>query len=139
MDNLDVKLIGPGLWHMIHLLALNAVTDVSKKSFILTINTLCDNFICESCKPHFRKFIDDHSFNHYWNIQYKKEGDYGFFKWSWELHNAVNKRIGLQTFAFEDALFKYKNYVCHDCNKIDPILVKVKESVKPVFNLISYY
>lgn len=145
----EIDIIGPGLWHVIHMLSLNATTDITKESFILTINTLCNNFGCDSCKPHFRQFIDDHPFKNYWHIQYKKEGDYGFFKWSWELHNSVNKRLKKQHVSFEDALFKYKNYICKDCDKDkkNQILVKINpvrdglsapdETHK--LNLISYY
>lgn len=146
----EIDIIGPGIWHVIHMLSLNATTDITKESFILTINTLCNNFGCDSCKPHFRQFIDDHPFKNYWHIEYKKEGDYGFFKWSWELHNSVNKRLLKKHVSFEDALFKYKNYICKDCDKdkkLNPILVKInpvrdgltapEETYK--LNLISYY
>lgn len=140
MSTFDIKIEGRGMWFMIHTLALHANTDELKGAFILTINTLYENFGCESCKPHFRKFLDDYPIKNYWHIKYKGE-DYGFFKWSWDFHNDVNKRLKKPILSFEDVLFRYKNYVCKNCDKKinNPILVEVKEKEPYTLNLLSNY
>jgi hypothetical protein len=149
MSSFDVKTEGKGIWFVIHTLALNATTDIQKESFILTMNVLCDNFGCDTCKSHFRKFIDNYPLKSYWDITYKAE-DIGFFKWSWELHNIVNKALKKHQISFDEALFKYKNYVCKNCDKSGPILVEVKNNnannthynntiIAETFNLVSHY
>lgn len=136
MNSFDIKIEGRGIWYVIHTLALHANTNPLKESYILTINTLADHFGCETCKPHFKKFIVDNPFKKYWHIKYNNE-DLGFFKWSWELHNFVNKRLNKPILNFEDVLFNYKNMVCHDCHD-NPILVQIKNET-PTLNLVSYY
>jgi len=134
--NYDIRIEGAGVWYVIHTLALHTNTDLAKDAYIITINTLCDHFGCESCKPHFKQFIIEHPFHKYRHINYKGE-DYGFFKWSWELHNSVNYRLNKPIISFEDALFKYKNNTCTDCDKINnPILIEIE---KKNLNLLSYY
>lgn len=124
----DVKKDGSGIWFVIHTLALHANTDVLKESFILTINTLCDHFGCDTCKQHFRKFINDYPLKTYWYFKYNGE-DLGFFKWSWDLHNVVNKALNKPQLSFDNALSKYKNYICKNCgDKKNPILVEVSSN-----------
>jgi len=141
----DVTQHGSGIWFVIHTLALHANTDVLKEAYIITINTLCDHFGCETCKEHFKNFINKYPLRSYWKLFYKGE-DLGFFKWSWELHNIVNKVLKKQQISFDDALSKYKNYICKNCDKkVNPILVEVtKNEIKnetndKTFNLISNY
>ena len=107
---MDIKKSGSGIWFVIHTLALNVKQD--KHAFEWSINTLCDNFGCDTCKPHFRKFIDEHPLK---NFNYKNE-EVGYFKWTWELHNDINKRLNKPTLSFDDALSMYKSTVCKNCN-----------------------
>lgn len=86
----DPAKIGPGIWFKMHMDAIKAITDALKDAFIININALCDNFKCKKCQPHFRKFIDTHPLQNYWNIRDGQGRDIGFFKWTWELHNQVN-------------------------------------------------
>lgn len=87
----DPVKIGPGIWFIIHTDAVKATTDPLKIAFEININAICDNFKCKKCQPHFRKFIDTHPFINYWNIRDAMGRDIGFFQWTWELHNEVNK------------------------------------------------
>lgn len=144
----DIKKDGSGIWFVIHTLALHATTDILKESYILTINTLCDHFGCDTCKQHFRKFINDYPLKSYWHFNYKGE-DLGFFKWSWDLHNVVNKALKKPQISLDDAIAKYKNYICKNCDKKNPILVDVTTnsntsntfitSSNETFFLASYY
>jgi len=83
--------IGPGIWFIMHTNAVKAITDPLKMAFEINVNAICDNFKCKKCQPHFRKFIDTHPFINYWNIRDAMGRDIGFFQWTWELHNEVNK------------------------------------------------
>jgi hypothetical protein len=134
-----VKNSGPGIWFVIHTLALYAKNDKAKEAFVVSINLLCDNFGCETCKPHFRKFIDTHDLKKYWHVNFDFEDDVGFFKWTWELHNEVNKKLNKPIVAFEDALYDFKNNICKNCDtpKANPILVAVPVKEEITFKLVS--
>src|SRR6516164_8728351 len=114
----DIQKLGPGIWFVIHTLAYHATTDQLKETFNLTINTLCDHFGCDTCKPHFTQFILSHPL-----IKYKD-----YFKWSWELHNEVNKILNKPQMKYETALQQYKNNTCQNCTaKLpNPFLIPVK-------------
>jgi hypothetical protein len=115
----DPAKIGPGIWFSIHIEAVHATDDNSKNKFITNINNLCDNFKCQKCKPHFRKFIDTHPLTNYWNIKDNHGNDIGFFKWSWELHNQVNKFLNKPQPSLSDAYSYYSSSsvgICFDCH-----------------------
>lgn len=114
----DPTKIGPGLWFQIHTSAVLATTDALKDAYIIYINGLCDNFKCMKCKPHFRKFIDTHPLDTYRKIVDSLGRDIGFFQWSWELHNQVNRFLGKYEPTLEEAYAFFSNQdagVCFDC------------------------
>lgn len=116
----DPVKIGPGIWFNMHIDAVYATSDLLKKNFIIKVNNICDNFKCKKCQPHFRKFIDTHPLKNYWNIRDKKGNDIGFFKWTWELHNQVNKFLNKYQTTLEESYAYYSNAdsgVCFDCGK----------------------
>lgn len=153
----DIKRTGPGIWFSMHLDAIIATTDPLKLAFERKVNHLCDNFKCKTCQPHFRKFIDTHPFSKYRNIKDSKGRDIGYFKWTWECHNQVNRFLGKPQPSLEEAYDYYSNSdagVCFDCGSktkeepmpelvsraIPPILTKYMETgeIKPKpFRLIS--
>lgn len=98
----DPAIIGPGIWFNMHSTALQATTDYLKQAFIKNTNTLCDAFKCQTCQIHFRKHLDNTNFQNYWNLTYKGK-DIGFFKWTWEFHNIVNKKLKKPEPTFEEA------------------------------------
>jgi len=114
----DPAKIGPGIWFTMHIDAIGATNDKLKESFIININALCDNFKCKKCQPHFRKFIDTHPLKNYWDIKDDKGRDIGFFKWSWELHNQVNKFLNKYQPTLDEAYNYYSDSeigACFDC------------------------
>lgn len=128
--------VGPGIWFSLHTSAIKATTIGSKESFILFVNSVCDNFKCMKCKPHFRKFIDTHNFKNYWNIKHKGH-DIGFFKWTWELHNEVNKFLGKYQPSLEEAYLYYTSAdmgVCFDCGGEEKG-IPMSEDVPPILRL----
>lgn len=118
----DPKIIGPGIWFKIHIDAVYATTDELKESFIINVNNLCDNFKCKKCQGHFRNFIDTYSLGDYWNISDVKGRDIGFFKWTWELHNQVNKFLHKYQPSLDEAYEYYidnKVGACFNCGDDD--------------------
>lgn len=114
----DPVRFGPGVWFSLHIDAINALTESLKLAFEIKVNTLCDNFKCKICVPHFRHFIDTHPLRTYWHLYNNKGQDIGFFKWTWELHNQVNKRLNKSEPSFEQAYNYYSNPevgACFNC------------------------
>jgi hypothetical protein len=160
----DPAKIGPGIWFKMHTDAIMATTDSLKEAFIININATCDNFKCKKCQPHFRKFIDTYPLKNYWNIKDSKGRDTGFFRWTWELHNQVNKFLGKYEPTFEESYEFFSDNeagACFNCGNnrlptntssdntnveqrtraIPPILSLYRESgeIKPQpFRLISH-
>jgi len=132
----DAKELGRGLWFIIHLDGVHAVTDAGKQSYETRMNILCENFKCKSCQPHFRKFIDTHPFKLYWNIKDAKGRDIGMFKWSWEFHNQVNRFLKKYEPTLEEAYAYFSNAdagACFDCNKTVPELRS--RAIPPILSL----
>ncbi len=114
----DPAIVGPGMWASLHIDAVHAVTDDLKRAFVINTNAKCDNFKCAKCKPHFRSFINSNPFEKYWNIKNNDGKDIGFFKWTWELHNQVNKRLNKTITTFDEAYAYWSNKnegVCTKC------------------------
>ena len=82
-----------GIWFMLHMLAVEAITSTLKDAFVHNVLILCARFPCQKCKHHFQHFIDTHPFSNYRYIRDQQGRDIGFFQWTWELHNAVNARL----------------------------------------------
>lgn len=151
MSDFDIRIEGRGYWSMIHMLAYYAITEPLKQSFLLTINQLSEHFGCEKCRMHLVNYMKIVPIKNYWY------SERGLFKWTWELHNHVNQRLNKPLITLEDALNRYKNFVCQHCDDdvlqpvqpVQPIQPSIKSSilvpVDPedktvnILNLISYY
>ena len=123
----DPVKVGPGVWFKLHTDAVKAITDALKEAFIINVNATCDNFKCKKCQPHFRKFIDTYSLRNYWNIRDAKGRDIGFFQWTWELHNQVNKFLGKYQPSLEESYEFFADAdagACFNCggNSVGPLL-----------------
>lgn len=127
----DPVKIGPGIWFKMHIEATKATTDPSKIAFVENINAVCDNFKCLKCKTHFRKFIDTHHFRSYWSIYDDHGKDIGFFQWTWELHNQVNKFLGKYQPTLAEAYAFYTNAEAGTCATCAPAPEKT-EVTKPL-------
>lgn len=127
----DPVKIGPGIWFKMHIDAVKATTDNLKEAFEININNTCDNFKCKKCQIHFRRFIDMHPFHKYWKIIDSQKRDIGFFKWTWELHNEVNKFLGKVEPGLEEAYNFFSNVdegACFNCNSV------IEHSSTPIIN-----
>lgn len=104
------------IWFSVHMLAINARTQASKEAFGKYMELLSLNLPCAKCRKHLKQHIEkDHPASHY------DEPD-GCFRWSWILHNKVNKFLKKTEVKYEDAYDFYKNlenFGCdlEDCNE----------------------
>ena len=107
-----------GIWFTLHTYSIVCNTYALKQSFVILINALLNNFKCLECKSHFKQFIDTHPISHYFNMTDTHGRDSGLFKWTWECHNEVNKRLHQYQPSFEEA---YAVYSGDDNQTIKPL------------------
>lgn len=120
---------GPGIWFKMHIDAVEATTDNLKIAFEINIHALCDNFKCKKCQTHFRKFLDKYPLRNYWNIYDDDGKDIGFFKWTWEFHNAVNKYLRKYQPSLKEAYAFYSSPEVGTCTKCG--VNKQKDDIEP--------
>lgn len=91
--NGDPKVVGPGVWYVIHLKAKESINNDKIDEFIDFMETLSYKFGCSNCRKHIQAYIKDHPFEDLRNIQNSDDEKIGMFKWAWLFHNAVNTRL----------------------------------------------
>ena len=119
----DPVKVGPGIWFTLHTNAVKATTDPLKLAFDAYVSALCDSFKCKKCQQHFRKFIDTHPLVNYWDIRDISGRDIGFFQWTWELHNEVNKFLGKYQPSLQEAYDFFSDSeagACFNCGASSP-------------------
>lgn len=110
----DPKIIGPGVWHMLHTEAINSTTEDTKNHFEKTVLNLELTFPCEKCKSHLSAFIKKYPLRDYRN---------DFFLWTWILHNAVNKHLNKYQPSLEEARAAYQiEFRCTSCGEASATL-----------------
>lgn len=101
-DNSNPKYIGPGYWSFIHTQAVYATTDETIDQFINIMEHIKDTFPCKQCKIHIEKYFKKHPIEFYRN-----GNEMDMFRWAWEFHNAVNKRLKKPTLSYASAISLY--------------------------------
>ncbi len=107
---MDPKIIGPGIWFIIHHKASKAITLETKLEFIQFIKELSIEFPCVVCSEHMIEYIKNHPFDSFMDITVD-DRDIGMFKWSWIFHNNVNTRLRKSYMDWNTA---YKIYLSSD-------------------------
>jgi hypothetical protein len=82
---------GPHFWTTLHIACL-ACEDY--KTIVVFVEGYKDIIPCLSCRQHFETVLEENPV--------PEAGDY--FKWSVDVHNIVNVRLGKPQFSYEDAL-----------------------------------
>jgi thiol oxidase len=105
----DPKYIGPGIWVLMHIKAINAIDFTTKIDFLHFIDYLCNYFPCDVCRMHIIQYVESNPPLNYFTIPD------GLFYWSWMFHNAVNQRLGKSTVDYNTAKQWYSSSgICHD-------------------------
>jgi len=96
MIQLDARpeVIGPGYWVNMHLVARRANTEPAKRAFRDYLRLLAETFPCEKCRLHIQEYLAAHPIERSWTVLTTKGEDMGMFKYSWEFHDQVNRRLG---------------------------------------------
>lgn len=116
---------GSKIWKEIHELAARAKTDRLKEEFDIMIRRKQEDFKCLECREHFGAYLRDKPPHRYRNFETKEGLGDGYFYWSWEFHESVNKRIGKKSFPYEKA-YEHYHGPCY-MNNISKALHLLKE------------
>jgi len=112
-NNVNIQLIGPGIWFSIHLLSFQLKNNNEEQEFVENnIFPLIDLFPCEKCKMHAIDFLKNNPIENFYNIKYNGENK-GIFIWTWKFHNHVNLRLDKSIQSWED-VFKFYNNLIKD-------------------------
>ena len=109
--NGDPKVVGPGVWYVIHLKGKEAINDKKIDEFIDFMEMLSFKFGCINCRKHIQAYIKDHPFSDLINMKNDEGEKIGMFKWSWLFHNAVNTRINKPYVEWDTAWEMYDDSI----------------------------
>lgn len=115
MEEKIAQKFGPGQWHSLHVLSINATTAEKRRAFKEYIGLTCANFPCGVCRGHCSKYLSSHPIDDY------MASALSLFTYTWEFHNVVNKRLGKKIIPFDQARLLYSspsiNVCSADCGK----------------------
>lgn len=101
--------ICPGIWFTIHTDPLVSDDDEYLENVIDKLINLVNTFFCEKCRYHLKIFHRDMPIRIY--VQDRMRSGYSkgmaIFRWTWLLHNNVNKRLGKDHMPFNLAYNMY--------------------------------
>jgi len=95
---LTMENVGPNIWRNLHVAALQWDGKVQSQASLLVKVGM--NIPCGECRSFWSTRLRE-------NPPPKTNAD-DFFRWTWEAHNAVNKKLGKPEISFEDALEMYR-------------------------------
>ena len=102
--NLSSTVWGPSLWRVLHSLSFS-IEDGNKndrKNFLDFLESLRSLLPCEDCRQHFCLYMKENSPNDASDLAV----------WTFEFHNAVNKRLGKPQYVFSDVSKLYMDNHC---------------------------
>lgn len=112
----DMKIFGPGIWHVLHTSAAYATDKQKMEEFERFLEIIKKTIRCEDCRKHMQDFIDKNPLSSYQNVKSKTNEPLGYYVWTWKFHNDVNKRLGKKELMLKDTYEYYTgNRVCFAC------------------------
>ena len=101
------EIFGPGVWLMIHVLAIDSINDLAIDFFIEWIHKIIYRLSCKFCVKHAHDYLMLHPIEKYRGITNRYGTPDGMFRWSWEFHNNVNTRLGKDVINYDIAYNLY--------------------------------
>lgn len=98
---------GPGVWLVIHTMAIDAVTDEKITDFIDWLGMMLNRLPCPKCVKHATTYLYNHDPNIYRRTKNSNGKLVGMFIWTWIFHNSVNQRLGKDMYEFDEAYEMY--------------------------------
>lgn len=88
-------------WEFLHTMSLYPLGFSSDISTVIeVIHSLHFMIPCSECKEHFTDFKRTNNLHNYYEI----DNRLGIFRWTVDLHNYVNEKIGKPILSFDEAL-----------------------------------
>lgn len=101
MKKMLLKDLGPQIWFLMHTFAGSYHSINKETPFLEFINTIRIYLPCNICKSHFQKLLQIYRFDDY------SRNNEDVLKWTYLLHNAVNKKRGIKSPSFESVKRRY--------------------------------
>lgn len=120
----DTGVWGPHLWKVLHIVATFASTDTTVAHVLAIFAKLRGNLPCPECSVHYTEWYNSHKIRTHtahvkrsrflfqrpvnYTLQIEPaEMQQSIMKWVTDLHNDVNKRVGVPVWSYSDANAKY--------------------------------
>lgn len=102
---------GPGLWWSLHIDSINIINSEDAEYYIKTTNRKLASIPCQECRNHALDYLSKNPVTKYNALEE------GYFRWGWEFHNTVNRRLGKVELTYDEAKMIYVNpmYCTGDC------------------------
>jgi len=114
--NTDMKIMGPGIWHILHTSAVYCTDEQKMDEFERLLEIVKKTIRCDECRKDLQDFIDKNPLLPYRNVKSKKNEMVGYYIWTHKLHNHVNKKLGKKELDLTDTYQYYAgNTVCFAC------------------------
>jgi hypothetical protein len=117
MKEISPQLFGPGTWATIHFLAISCDEGkIDTQCVLKVIERVLKHLPCRQCRKHSSDYYAQ-------NPPAMMAEKNGLFRWSWEFHNTVNRRLGKRVIPYEEARKMYENMevlvASDDCSSCD--------------------
>lgn len=89
-----VKSLMHGLWHNLHGMSARAVTPARKQAFLENLTFYIEEFPCINCRTHLATYLQMNPISLFESATDNSGKEIGYAKWTWMLHNDVNRRLG---------------------------------------------
>ena len=138
-----MKIIGPGLWYIIHMYEINDQNDIFDYEELLF--KIKDMLPCNICKEDFKVILYENIYRLYICNDYQ-----GVYNFSIYIHNIVNKKLKKRIFKYTDKInfnmneiesglwYIIYNYSTEDISKYKKLLFKIN-ILFPNSNFKKYY
>lgn len=125
---------GPLLWRWIHCISItyDFVTDNHKDIILFLLNNLHTLIPCDSCQREFIEYI------HMVPINVVQKNSNELFKWTYELHNHINKKLFKNSFEYINAYDKYSTFYINNSNSNYIEIAIIKTIFDLFIHLINY-
>lgn len=89
-----VKSLMRGMWHVMHGTGARAITPARKQCFIELLTYYIEEFPCINCRTHLANYLQMNPISLFESATDASGREIGYAKWTWMLHNDVNRRLG---------------------------------------------
>jgi hypothetical protein len=93
-------------WSFVHTITLHPLIFYNDVSSIVDTLERLEVFIpCSACKQHFKEFKEQNRAMTY----FEDDNHLGLFRWTVELHNSINDKLGKRIMTFQEAIDTWAN------------------------------